>query len=68
MQGDSRYIGTESSVGLTWKFAPNVAFDLSGAWLASGKALDTTEVRNGVPTLRKSQDGWMGTSRVRLSF
>jgi len=68
MQGDSRYIGTESSVGLTWKFAPNAAFDLSGAWLASGKALDTTEVIAGVPTLRKSQDGWMATSRVRLSF
>lgn len=68
MQGDSRYLGTESSVGIKWSFAPNVALDLSGAWLAAGKALDTTEVLNGVPTLRKAQDAWMATSRVRFAF
>ena len=68
MQGDSRYIGTESGIGLTWKFAPNVAFDWSGSYLNAGSALDTTEVLNGVPTKRKADDAYLTTARVRLSF
>ncbi len=40
----SRYIGTEADLGMTWKFAPNTAFDLVGAWLFAGKALDTFEI------------------------
>ena len=68
MQGDERYIGTELGTGLTWKFAPNVAFDWSGSYLAAGKALDTTEVLNGVPTIRKADDAYLTTARVWLSF
>ena len=69
MQGDSRYIGTESSIGLTWKFAPNVAFDWSGAYLASGRALDTTEIlSSGAIQKRKADDAYLTTARVRLSF
>ena len=68
MQGDSRYIGTESGIGLTWKFAPNVAFDWSGSYLNAGSALDTTEVLNGVPTKRKADDAYLTSARVRLSF
>jgi len=68
MQGDSRYIGTESSIGLTWKFAPNVALDWSGAYLAAGEGLDTTELLNGVATKRKADDAYLATARVRLSF
>jgi hypothetical protein len=68
MQGDERYIGTELGTGLTWKFAPNVAFDWSGSYLAAGRALDTTEVLNGVPTKRKADDAYLTTARVRLSF
>ncbi len=68
IEGDSRYIGTESSIGFTWKFAPNVAFDWSGAYLAAGKALDTSELLNGVLTKRKADDGYLASARVRLSF
>ena len=68
MVGDSRYIGVESTVGLTWRFAPNVAFDLTGSMLSAGSALDTTEVLNGVPTKRKADDAYLGAARVRLSF
>lgn len=68
MEGDSRYLGTESDIGLTWKFAPNVAFDLSGAYLFAGRALDSTEVLNGIATKRKAEDAWLTAARVRLSF
>jgi hypothetical protein len=64
----SRYLGTEADLGMTWKFAPNTAFDLVGAWLFAGKALDTFEIVNGVATRRKAEDAWTIASRVRLSF
>jgi hypothetical protein len=66
--GDSRYIGTEVDLGTTWRFAPNVVFDLVGAYLFAGGALDTTEVVNGVANHRDSKDGWTVAARVRFSF
>src|SRR2546428_1038265 len=68
IEGDSRYIGTESSIGFTWKFAPNVAFDWSGAYLAAGKALDTSELLYGVLTKRKADEGYLTSALLRLSF
>jgi hypothetical protein len=68
LEGDSRYLGTEFDAGMTWRFAPNTAFDLVGAWLAAGDALDITETLNGVATRRDSKDAWTIASRVRLSF
>jgi len=68
VEGDSRYIGTEVDVGLTWRFAPNVAFDLQGAYLFAGDALETAEVLNGVHTRRESKDAYMVAARVRFAF
>jgi hypothetical protein len=62
--GDSRYIGTEADIGLTWRFAPNTVFDLVGAYLFAGSALDTLDASGH----RDSQDGWTVAARVRLSF
>ena len=45
VKGDSNYIGTEFNVGMGWKFAPNASFDMIGAWLNAGSALDTAELR-----------------------
>jgi hypothetical protein len=68
--GDSRYIGTEANLGTTWRFAPNAAFDLVGAWLFAGSALDTREaVAGGAGTAtRDAEDAWTIAARVRLSF
>jgi len=66
--GDSRYIGTEADLGLTWRFAPNTVFDLVGAYLFAGGALDTTEVFTGGPSHRDSKDGWTVAARIRMSF
>ena len=66
--GDSNYIGTEADLGMTWRFAPNTVFDLVGAWLFAGDALDTAETLNGVLTSREAKDAWTVAARVRLSF
>ena len=68
VEGESRYIGTEVNLGLSWRFAPNAAFDLVGAWLFAGDALDTAEALNGVHTRRRANDGYQAATRVRLSF
>jgi hypothetical protein len=62
--GDSRYIGTEANVGTTWRFAPNTVFDLVGAYLFAGDALDTADASGN----RDAKDGWTIAARVRLSF
>jgi hypothetical protein len=68
VEGQEQYLGTELYVGTTWKFAPNTALDLGGSWLSAGKALDHSELINGVVTRRKAEDAYIATARVRLSF
>jgi len=66
--GDSRYLGTEADLGLTWRFAANTVFDLQGAYLFAGKALDSVRTVNGVTQKFEAEDGWTVAARVRLSF
>src|SRR5437016_412463 len=68
VKGDSRYIGTEANLGLTWRFAPNTAFDLEGSYLFAGAALGSAEVLNGVHTRRDPHDAYQVAARVRLAF
>jgi hypothetical protein len=68
VKGDSRYIGTEVDLGLTWRFASNTALDLQGAYLFAGDALGTAEILNGVHTRRDPNDGYMLAARVRFAF
>jgi len=67
-KGDSAYIGTEANIGTTWRFAPGLTFNLVGAYLFAGGALDTTEVINGVPTKRDAEDVYTVAAALRLSF
>ena len=68
VKGDSRYLGTELELGLTWRFAPNTAFDLQGGYLFAGSALNTAEVLNGVHTRREANDAYTLAARIRLAF
>ncbi|PYN32432.1 MAG: hypothetical protein DME01_21710 [Candidatus Rokuibacteriota bacterium] len=68
VKGDSRYLGTELDLGITWRFAPNTAFDLQGGYLFAGSALNTAEVLNGVHTRRDANDAYLVSARVRLAF
>jgi len=68
VEGDSRYIGAETDLGLTWRFAPNAAFDLEGSYLFAGAALGTAELLNGVHTRRDPNDAYQLAARVRFAF
>src|SRR2546425_4278322 len=35
-EGDSRFLGTEANVALTYRFAPGLALDVAGGWLFAG--------------------------------
>jgi hypothetical protein len=72
-QGDSSYIGTEANLGLVWKFAPNTRFDLVGAWLFAGGALDGAELAPGTPAgrtsvTRDSSDAWLISSKLSFNY
>jgi hypothetical protein len=75
VNGDSNYIGTEGNLGMTWRFSANTAFDLVGAYLFAGDALDATECTNGAATCnanfarkKSAQDAYSLSARVRLAF
>ena len=76
VSGDSNYLGTETNLGLTWRFAPNAAFDLVGAWLFAGDALNTAECVGGAPgtcaggtvVKKDAKDAYTLAARVRLAF
>jgi len=67
-RGDANYIGTETDLGLTWRFAPGLTFDLVGAYMFAGDVFDTSQVRNGVLTRQSAEDVYTGVARVRFSF
>ena len=66
--GDSRYLGTEADLGMTWRFAPNTVFDLVGGYLFAGSALESVRTVNGVTTKQDAEDGWTLAARIRMSF
>jgi len=76
VKGDSNYLGTEAALGLTWRFAPNTAFDLIGAWLFAGDAFNAAECRGGAATTclggtvvkMDAKDAYTLAARIRLAF
>lgn len=73
--GKEQYLGNEWVLGLTYRFAPNMAFDLAGAVLIAGDALNMQNSGNnagacttdGVPTC-KAHNVWKGSARFRVTF
>ncbi len=63
--GDESYLGMELGAGFTYRFAPNVAFDLMGAYLWAGDALNHT-LRGG--NERDADDVYKVSSRVRVTW
>ncbi len=64
--GDERYLGTELNLGFTWRFAPNVAFDMVGGYLFAGDALGYAAGPTG-PS-RDPSDVQTAVARVRYTF
>jgi hypothetical protein len=68
-RGDHRYIGTEVSLGLTYQFAPGLTFDVVGAYLFAGGALDTTFANQaGTIIQQNAKDAQVVAGRVRYQF
>jgi hypothetical protein len=74
-RGDSRYLGTEIDLGLTWRFAPGIAFDLVGGYLFAGSAYASHTSGavagsgiNGQRNNRNPQDIQTVATRVRFTF
>jgi hypothetical protein len=68
VEGDSSYLGTELTIGATWRFAPNASLGMSGSYLFAGDALSTSELLNGVLTKREARDAYFAAMLLRLSF
>jgi hypothetical protein len=71
--GDKRYLGNEWNLGFTYRFAPNVAFDLIGAYLFVGEARDhgpvsPTQPRACASARCEAEDVYKLSARVRLTW
>jgi hypothetical protein len=64
--GDERFLGTELNLGLTYRFAPNVAFDLIGAYMFTGDAMDHARVPGG--DVKDADNIYKAVARVRFTF
>lgn len=64
--GNSNYLGTEAMLGMTYRFAPNVALDLMGAYMIAGPALDHT--RGAGDTKHDADDIYKAVARVRVTW
>ena len=66
VRGTERYLGNEWNAGFTYRFAPNVTFDLVGAVLFAGDALNHARTAGG--PVFGAHDVYKGTARLRLTF
>ena len=68
-RGDASYIGTETSVGITYQFTRNIVFDVVGAYLFAGPALDSTvRQADGALVKRPAKDAQLAAARLRFRF
>jgi hypothetical protein len=71
-QGTAQFYGTELALGLRWRFAPNVVFDLVGAYFIAGNVLSSPAITNTATGVvvdgRDPQDAQSVSARVRFSF
>jgi hypothetical protein len=72
--GKENYLGNEWVVGMTYRFAPNVAFDWAAAALITGEALNIQRtpagfscVTDGIPTC-ESKNVYRTSARIRVTF
>lgn len=64
-RGDEKFVGVEVNAGITWRFAPGLAFDAVYAYMFAGAALDRTPVGS---STRDADDVQTAVARVRFSF
>ena len=71
-RGDARFLGAEIDLGLTWLFAPGIAFDLAGGYMFAGPALSAVAITNTgtgqIQNGRDPKDIQTVAARLRFSF
>jgi hypothetical protein len=66
--GDARYLGTEAALGLTYRFAPNIALDLVGAVLFVGEARDHGRTAASTTDTFDADNVYRLSARLRVTF
>ena len=68
--GDERFVGVETSLGITYRFAPGLTFDAVYAHLFSGAALNTSYIGNDGNYRNRvdAKDADLVAARVRYQF
>ncbi len=61
-----QYLGTELFGGVTWRFAPGIAWDNAGGYMFMGPGMDA--LTNPATGPRDARDSYIVTSRLRFSF
>jgi hypothetical protein len=71
-RGTARFYGTELDLGFRWRLAPNVVFDLVGAYFFAGHVLSSPAITNTATGVvsdgRGPKDVQAVSARVRYSF
>jgi hypothetical protein len=69
-RGTENYLGAEGALGMTYRFAPNVALDVIGSYLWSGDARNNAGVAGQTigPNAREADDVWKVSTRLRFTF
>jgi hypothetical protein len=65
-RGDDRWLGVETNAGMTYRFAPNVQFDLVGAILWAQDALNHARVAGG--PVKDADNVYKAVARIRFTF
>jgi hypothetical protein len=70
IRGENDYLGTELDLGMTWRFAPNVALDLVWAYMWTGSAFDqsTNATNQNAGVVNSAKDVYKAISRIRFTF
>ena len=71
-RGTARFYGAELALGFQWRFAPNVGFDMVGAYFFAGNALSSPAITNTatgvVQNGRDPEDAQVVSARLRFSY
>lgn len=70
IRGENNYLGTEFDLGMTWRFAPNVALDLVWAYMWTGSAFSqsTNPTNQNAGVVNDAKDIYKAVSRIRFTF
>ena len=70
-RGTEQFFGAEGALGMTYRFAPNVALDLVASYLWAGRRLQQLRASSGGPIgpgVREADDVYKFSTRLRFTY